>query len=112
MRGLRAARECPDEGFLGRALRPVPADFDRTRNQGKRRAGRERSGRCPTDCREGLLRRGAVAGFKKGKVHLLVLGKCCKVAMEYNDMRHRRRKRVTVGRKGGASHAREERRGL
>ena len=27
-------------------------------------------------------------------------------------MRHRRRKRVQVGRKGGASHAREERRGL
>ena len=39
--------------FLGRALWPDPVGFGLTRSQGKRRVGHKRSGRCPTNCREG-----------------------------------------------------------
>ena len=53
VRGYGAARWCPGEGFLGRALRPDSVEFDHTRSQGKRRAGRKPSGRCPPDYREG-----------------------------------------------------------
>ena len=81
VRVYRATRWCPGEGFLGHALRPDPVDFDHAKTEGKRRAGRKRSGRCPTDYREGWLQRGGGAGLSKGKPHLHVLGEIRKVAM-------------------------------
>ena len=58
----------PAKDFLRRALWPDPVGFGHTRSQGKRRASHKRSGRCPTNCRQGWLRRRGGHRFEQGQV--------------------------------------------
>ena len=61
--GFGGGTGCRGEEFRGHSLRPDPAGFGHTRSQGRRRAGRAHSDRCPTRRRGGLLRRGGGRRF-------------------------------------------------